>query len=1035
MDWLLPLFPQGGGLGQSVITTVWIGVMVVGILNLRFGFPLTGLVVPGYLTPLVIVNPTSATVILIESILVYGLMRFSAKELMERFGYSELFGRDRFFAIILLSILVRVLMDMLLWPILANELSQWDITFDYASHLYSLGLVIIALTANVMWNGGFRYGLGVTLLQLLITFVIVRFGLMELTNFSIANLSIMYEAVAASIIAAPKAYIILVITAFLASRANIKYGWEFNGIMLPALLALQLMEPWKLLTSFVETGVILLIGGLLLSFTRLKHAQFEGARLLIFFFNIGFIYKLGLNYLVANYFPEFKVTDTFAFGYMLSTLLALKIYQKNALGLIIRATLQTSIIGGAFAIFIGFLFMFIPSLLTTTNSQSSAFNTHAQSLEERVNLYKSQLYTSAQQTDLSLNQFEIERQVDSFKLALGRLKKDLKNDESLDLIAQKLELLSFKLDYDNHFIFISDNITTKPRGLFVIKRSASSPLLLAAPYPTSERIASDGATALFRLLNNQALAFGNQQQTKNSADSHRMSPFYQAFIEVFEQSELMQIREVAQNPNSLTTQEGRYFIYNQLPHSLYQKQLETLLGSMVGEFGLSSSNMLPWRHYQGQFVELFLNTNNYSRLLSQLALIDNNLSVTALAETNAPLEQIVLDFQERITAKGSNQFRLLSYSEAALWENEVISPLLKLHSQLSDANALNTHMPSLMRINAIARTLNYELLIIKSSPTALLGLRPLDTPAAYALGQGLYLFGLGQRSNLSIQVPRPLFESNTLKFASALFEHTEAKTLLIAGAHPFANKDANVMAPDNITSLFNVVHQSTLRAFQATPLLSVQIRSHSAPSEIRPSAIAYLNTEPNPAVQNEVSQLMSSLNYLNVSAQEVVGSRETRGLEIGTSPQSGYQLFSKQTELATLWLASDFKQHFALEDSAQNERLLSTLKQNRIEPTTLKAWQAQEWAVLPEPHILKVKTLLKQFSDYQQVGAVAQLCQSQKQCNTRLLTMQFRGREHSVLVLLLGSKPAMMYFPSLKLTILNKMEFNKYVLEVSDVSP
>lgn len=115
-DFILQLFPAGGGLGQSVITTVWIGIAVVCLLNLRFGFPLTGLVVPGYLVPLLIVSPTSAAVILIEAVVVYTIMLFCAKYIMEKFGYAEMFGRDRFFAIILISILVRVIMDTLFWP-------------------------------------------------------------------------------------------------------------------------------------------------------------------------------------------------------------------------------------------------------------------------------------------------------------------------------------------------------------------------------------------------------------------------------------------------------------------------------------------------------------------------------------------------------------------------------------------------------------------------------------------------------------------------------------------------------------------------------------------------------------------------------------------------------------------------------------------------------------------------------------------------------------------------------------------------------
>ena len=47
----IELFPPGA-LSASVITTVWVGVFVVAFFNLRFGWVLSGLVVPGYLAPL-----------------------------------------------------------------------------------------------------------------------------------------------------------------------------------------------------------------------------------------------------------------------------------------------------------------------------------------------------------------------------------------------------------------------------------------------------------------------------------------------------------------------------------------------------------------------------------------------------------------------------------------------------------------------------------------------------------------------------------------------------------------------------------------------------------------------------------------------------------------------------------------------------------------------------------------------------------------------------------------------------------------------
>jgi len=52
---------------------------------------------------------------------------------------------------------------------------------------------------------------------------------MEYTNFTISNLSYVYEDIAASMLASPKAYIILITTSFVASRMNLLYGWEFSG--------------------------------------------------------------------------------------------------------------------------------------------------------------------------------------------------------------------------------------------------------------------------------------------------------------------------------------------------------------------------------------------------------------------------------------------------------------------------------------------------------------------------------------------------------------------------------------------------------------------------------------------------------------------------------------------------------------------------------------------------------------------------------------------------------------------------------------
>jgi gamma-polyglutamate biosynthesis protein CapC len=48
-----------------------VGVFVVAFFNLRFGWVFSGLVVPGYLIPLILLKPLAALVVGIEGILAY----------------------------------------------------------------------------------------------------------------------------------------------------------------------------------------------------------------------------------------------------------------------------------------------------------------------------------------------------------------------------------------------------------------------------------------------------------------------------------------------------------------------------------------------------------------------------------------------------------------------------------------------------------------------------------------------------------------------------------------------------------------------------------------------------------------------------------------------------------------------------------------------------------------------------------------------------------------------------------------------------
>ena len=341
---MLPIFPEGG-LASSVITTVWVGVFVLCFFNLRFGWVLSGLVVPGYLVPLVIVKPVAALVIVVEAILAYAIVWLFSEKLAPG-RYPSLFGRDRFMGLILASVAVRLVLDGYLLPLGADWLaSNYNQRLDWQSDLQSFGLVIISLLANQFWKPGLVRGLFSMIVVTFLSWLIVRYGLMVFTNFRISGVTYLYEGLASSVLASPKAYMILILTALYASHMNVKYGWDFSGILIPALIALQWYQPTKILTSFVEAAAIYLIARQVLKLPWLANVTMEGANKILLFFNISFALKLLVGHAILWLGWDVKTTDFYGFGYLLSTLLAIKAHDKDIFPRLLRSTLQVSAVG------------------------------------------------------------------------------------------------------------------------------------------------------------------------------------------------------------------------------------------------------------------------------------------------------------------------------------------------------------------------------------------------------------------------------------------------------------------------------------------------------------------------------------------------------------------------------------------------------------------------------------------------------------------------------------------------------------------
>ena len=105
---MLEIFPSAL-VDNSLLTAVLVGVVVLWFLAERLGWPATGLVVPGYVGAVLCIRPEAALVIILEAVVTYGIAVFVGRVLPRYLPWDATFGRDRFFLIILASVLVRVI--------------------------------------------------------------------------------------------------------------------------------------------------------------------------------------------------------------------------------------------------------------------------------------------------------------------------------------------------------------------------------------------------------------------------------------------------------------------------------------------------------------------------------------------------------------------------------------------------------------------------------------------------------------------------------------------------------------------------------------------------------------------------------------------------------------------------------------------------------------------------------------------------------------------------------------------------------------
>ena len=347
------------GLDQSMLLPVLIGLLVVLFFTETFGWVFAGAIVPGYLASVLIIQPVTGAIVIFESLLTLAIAAGLAKGLSETDAWTRFFGRERFFLILAVSLIVRVHDHAWFAPwAIATLDAKLGTTLETQQEFYSVGLVLVPLTANMLWKPAIHRGLLQLGVQVAITYLIVLYVLLPYTNLTLSSVELTYENAAINFVGHAKAHIILLTAALLAAQFNLTYGWDFNGILVPALLAMLWLTPLKLIATLGEAiAVVYLVRGFL-RLPLIRHMDFAGPRKIALVFTLAFVWKVALGFAIAPLFPELKISDAYGFGYLLSSLLAVKMLGLKS----VRAVLLPSLTASAGGFVIGSVAGFVLDL-------------------------------------------------------------------------------------------------------------------------------------------------------------------------------------------------------------------------------------------------------------------------------------------------------------------------------------------------------------------------------------------------------------------------------------------------------------------------------------------------------------------------------------------------------------------------------------------------------------------------------------------------------------------------------------------------
>ncbi|MBN1356755.1 poly-gamma-glutamate biosynthesis protein PgsC/CapC [bacterium] len=530
----LAVFP-GNGLSNSVIPPVLVGLGLSTVFTETLGWNFSGLIVPGYLAPIFIVKPLSGVVIIIEAFISYVILRLLSDG-FSRFGiWTRFFGQDAFFALFCISILVKCLLEGPFLPVMGDIFVQiFHNSVDYRNELHSTGLIVVPLMANIFWRHGIRRNIVPISTVILLTYLFTRFVLIPYTNFSVNQFELMYSKMALNFEASPIFYFILIIGAFMASHNKYRFGWSYHGMLIPALLGIAWLTPLKILTTFTEAGLILLIGWYLVRRRFMQNMTVEGPRKLLFLFGIGFALKMGLGFTLADMYPGFQASDLYGFAYILPALLAMEMWPGRYYLKVARVTVQTSFLAAVLGMATCLAFqVFLPHTFIQQSDQPvSELSIQPADAVVRTegglglwiaDTVKPELTWGADHRPIKVSRLsQFDRHVlTPVVRALGRsgeLPVTSKMEQVLHQSGYSIIDMENGMTRDRYWIFTETDRSGGYHGTYIFRQGRASPRVIQVPNPLSETNTLEVGLELFHDLNARALFISGTSRRKLVAE-------------------------------------------------------------------------------------------------------------------------------------------------------------------------------------------------------------------------------------------------------------------------------------------------------------------------------------------------------------------------------------------------------------------------------------------------------------------------------------------------------------------------------------